>query len=471
MKQLSSNSSIRTVSIFLISLQIIFIASRSTSINFNLDLMDINGYKCFGVTKMGIPIRLNPSGVIECFSTDGKVCTQNFNHDIQCREFVAKHKNENKPIDCDPVDYKNKKHWCYQAHKFFFKKWHCPDETGLKVAVKIFENLDIKCMSNDEKKCIKGVEAMKLCKATNYSFKKLFGGGGDFIFKNSNLIPKNTTNFRSSTSSENKILFKTILCKKEDFRKGNWCARAYGYFKYNREFLCNSLTGLDIAIRLSKSGKVECLTLNGKECNTGLNSDYECYKSVHQLTEGNSVTPKTIKCKSKDDFIDFPWCKSAYNILYYNLRENELHKYRKIMKDVRAYVKKNHKPEREKPWYQLILNFLVSPIARTKTGIKEFKRMLDSQKIDMPKITEQNLIKSIRRGEVTSKFALKRAMDKIVKFKTRGVKIDLKINSKKCYKKTWDKLSKMLKRKDLKKKKVIDVKKYYSCENFLLTYF
>ena len=183
MKHQGSKNSIIRLSIFLLSLQIVFVSSSlsssssssslsSLSLTKGLDLMDLNGYKCFGVTKMDTPIRITPSGGIECFSTDGRVCANYFKHDVACRQFVAKYKKQSNPIQCNKYDLKDKKHWCYKAKKFFFKKWHCPDETGLSVAIKFSKKMKLKCMSSkDGKKCLKGKAAMNRCKSVNYCLK------------------------------------------------------------------------------------------------------------------------------------------------------------------------------------------------------------------------------------------------------------------------------------------------------------
>jgi hypothetical protein len=404
--------------------------------------MDLNGYKCFGVTKMDTPIRLTPSGGIECFSTDGKVCANNFKHDVTCRQFVARHKRDSKPVMCNKKDFQDKKHWCYNAKKFFFKKWHCPHETGLSVAVKFSKKMKVKCLSEDGKKCYRGQEAIKKCQKANVCYKK----SGKKSKKGGKKFSKGRKSFME-TSQKRKMPYKSAKCRKSDYMKGNWCAKAYSYFRYTGDFLCNGITGLDVAIKLSSKGKVECLSSNGKECLTGLKSDFECIKSIMKATEDYSVCPKTIQC-SKGDFIQDTWCHTGYQKIYHRLPTKKLIAFRKIKKTVKKHLRKIYEPSYVQPWIQVIRGFIKTKVARTKQGIKEFKKLLKTHKVQMPRRVQKYIIKIIKRGRTTSKRILEQVMKKIIKFRNGGVKIKLKVNSKQCYKKAMGKLAKLLKRKD-----------------------
>jgi len=429
---------VKRMSIFLIFLQIVFVSSTLLTAKSGLDLMDLSGYKCYGVTRMSTPIRINLSGKIECLSTDGKICAGNFKNDIKCRKFVARNKRLDKPIVCNATDLKDKKHWCYKAKKFFFKKWHCPHETGLPYATKLTKKFKVKCLSPDGKTCFKGEKADTYCQKANVCYRVQ----KRMKFTRANKYPKK--------QKKKKFPYKSVKCTKGDYMSGNWCAKSWAYFRYTSGYLCNSITGLDVAVKLSRNGLVECLSKDGKDCNVNLKSDFECVKSIMKLSDDYTTCPKTIKCH-KDDFVKDTWCHTAYQNLFHKLPMKKLKAYRKIKNTIKNHVRRTFNYNKYRPpWVHVIRAFLKTKSARTKEGIKEMKKLFKVYNIVLPKGFRRYIIRTIKRGKISSERILKKIIKRIVSVRGKGVKINLKINSKQCYKRTMKKLKELLKRGDAK---------------------
>jgi hypothetical protein len=434
---------IKRLSIFLICLQIMFVSSTFLTAKSNLDLMDLSGYKCHGATRMSTPIRINLSGNIECLSTDGKICAGNFKNDIECRKFVAKNKRNAKPVVCNANDLKDKKHWCYKAKKFFFKKWHCPHETGLAHAVKLTKKFRVKCLSPDGKRCFKGEEADKHCQKANVCYRvhkrMKFTRANKYIKK----------------EKKKKFPYKKLKCTKDDYMAGNWCAKSWAYFRYTAGFLCNSITGLDVAVKLSGKGIVECLSKDGKECIVNLKSDYECIKTIMKLTDDNRLCPKTTQCH-KDDFVKDTWCHTGFQHLYHKLPKKKLEAYRKIKNTIKNHVRTTFNYNKYRPpWIQVIRSFIKTKVARTKEGIRELRKLFKVNKVVLPKGYIKYIVRMIKRGKVSSERILRKIIKTIIGVRGKGVKIQLRISDKQCYKKAMSKLKKLMKRGDAKSDKGI----------------
>ena len=72
------------------------------------------------------------------------------------------------PLRCKPHEYKMKNHWCHQGKKFFYDRWHCPSETGLKVAIRLNEQtFRVECLSMNGRRCVTGIRAARLCQKAN----------------------------------------------------------------------------------------------------------------------------------------------------------------------------------------------------------------------------------------------------------------------------------------------------------------
>ena len=406
---------VRLLTIFLILMNFTFLCSNLSSAVAKLDLQDLSGFKCYGATKIETPIRITASGQIECFSTDGKVCANYLNNDIKCREFVARNKSQLKSIVCQKGDKKNKSHWCHKAANFFHKKWHCPDETALDLAVKFSRKFGVKCLSKDGKTCLRGAEAMKQCHWVNTCGKKNF-----------------------------KKVFTPLKCKERDFKSGNWCARAFAYFRHTGNFLCNSVTGLEVAVKLSSKGKVECVSKTGKECLKGLKSDFQCLKDIHVLSEGELVCPKTFSCH-KGDFVPSTWCEVAYKNLFLPISPKKLEVFKDNTKTIKVHITKEERKGPVKPaWIKIIKNIITSPIVKTLDGQKALVKVLHSFNVKLPKTKIKQLIKAIKNGKIHQPSFFTKIIKRIKEQKAHPEELKLAANPKICYKKNMEKLKKLL---------------------------
>jgi hypothetical protein len=397
----------------------ILCSSLSTAVA-KLNLNNLSGFKCYGVTKLGSPIRINAAGQIECFSIDGKECVKSLKNDIKCREFVTGNKSLLKPIVCSENDIEKKGHLCRKAKKFFFNRWHCPDETGLNLAVKFSKNFGIKCLSKDGEECLLGQEAMKQCHWANNCGKK-----------------------------QMKILFSPKKCNEKDFKNGNWCARSFAYFRHTGDFLCHSVTGLEMAVKLSKSGKVQCLSKDGKECLRQIKSDYECIKEIHNSSEGNLIPAKTYSC-SKGDFVPKTWCDISYEKLFKPFKPKILQAFRVNQNTVEKVIKKNQEKKKDtlKPsTIKILLNTIKSDMVKSKEGFKGLLKIFGGFGIKLPKADIKFISKVINNGRIHKPKVLVKIIEKIKKHKiVKRVREEVKLNSnpKKCYKENMKKVKKML---------------------------
>lgn len=141
-----------------------------------IDLKHMAGFKCFGVTGLDTPIRLSDTGDVECFSFNGKDCLRGMTHDTDCKRFVVKNKDKLQPLQCGEefkqlwgiAGYDDANHFCAKGRKYFYNKWHCPQETGHYIGFRMnFEQYKIECLSIDGKKCLKGRALLEMCNKVN----------------------------------------------------------------------------------------------------------------------------------------------------------------------------------------------------------------------------------------------------------------------------------------------------------------
>jgi len=336
------------LALFVINLIIVFASCNVMLANSQIDLNRLKGFKCFGSTKIKTPIRLTQSGAIECFSLDGRDCSSGFTNDHECRAYVSEHKKKVLPVKCTKADYKNKNHWCKEAKKYFFKKCHCPWETGLSVAIKFSKKeWKVKCLSMDGKKCLKDKAASKMCKKAN-----------------------------SCKETRSKIRPKTCTKAKNTFAGDNWCKKGYAYFKHSGKFVCKHKTGVDMALRVSRNGNVQCLSHDGKNCIKGLDTVEKCAAAVLKETDGGFKKPVKVSCgedlKSKTGDTGFgdknTWCSKGYKYLY----KRDGKKPDPVVEKVKRRVRKNFVPK----WFRALTGFFRKPAARTRRGLGKVKRVL-----------------------------------------------------------------------------------------------
>jgi hypothetical protein len=403
------------LTIFLILMNTMILCSSLSTAVAKLDLNNLSGFKCYGVTKLDSPIRVNAAGQIECFSIDGKECAGSLNNDIKCREFVTRNKASLKPIVCSKKDLKTKGHFCHKAKNFFFKRWHCPDETGLNMAVKFSKKFGVKCLSKDGRNCLTGHKAMKQCHWANICGKKKLN-----------------------------IYFTPKKCKSKDFKAGDWCAKGFAYFRHTGDFLCHSVTGLEMAVKLSKKGKVQCLSKDGKECLRDIKSDYQCLNEIHTLSEGNLIPPKTYSC-SKGDFVPNTWCHTSYEKIFKPLKPKKLQAFRVNHNTVEKLIKKKEKKNPVKPTFIKILhNIINSNIVKTKEGIKAIFKIMEGFGMKPSKKDVKFITKVIKNGDVKKPEILKKIIEKIKISKPVREEVRLNSSPKECYKKNMEKLKDIL---------------------------
>lgn len=283
------------LSLFILQLVIVF-----ASCNMNptkIDLSDTRGFKCQGATGQEIPIRLTDTGDVECFSVDGKECSTGFKTDWECRSYIVSKMLQMKPVVCQAAQYEQADHWCSEGKKFFYTNWHCPEETGLNVAIKFDESFVVECLSLDGKTCLTDKAASAACK-------KAGGSCGDFMFKS--MMP--------------------VKCTKSDNTEtnNNWCQKGFGYFRYDGIWECTDETSVATALRIAETGQVECLSNDGKGCVWGLDSVAKCDEAIQKYTDGGKKPGLALECGAEQQKLygnpgyNDPnhWCSKGYNVLY-----------------------------------------------------------------------------------------------------------------------------------------------------------
>ena len=219
---------------------------------------NLSGFKCYGITKLTSPIRLSKDNQVECFSLDGRKCVDNLNDEVKCREFIKTNIRKLIPFKCKQHLYKENNHLCHQAKLFYFKQWKCFEHTGIKAAVRINRKTGkIKCLSYNGKSCIHGKEALNLCR------------------------------FRG------KLKEISLTCGKNTMRQHrDICQKAFAWFKYSGEWLCKTKTNINTPVRLTITGRIECLSRDGINCAWNAVNDRKCLELIGKYKY-------TVQCKSK----------------------------------------------------------------------------------------------------------------------------------------------------------------------------
>jgi len=249
------------------------------------------------------------------------------------------------PIVCKSADYEKKDSWCSEGKRFFFDQWHCEEDTGLTVAIRINEkSFKVECLSTNGKKCATGAAAAKACRKANTCE----------IFRKK--VKKIACSQSANTSSN-----------------PNWCQRGFAYFTFNNEYILNNVTGLNTALRLSKSGLVQCLSTDGKNCVWGLDTLEKGTKAV--LSAIQSKTLKPLSCGKEHTKIygspgydnEKHWCSVGYTRLFKKSNRPDPEVKRTI-----AEVKKKFVPK----WLDQIRHLIKSKQSKDEDGLKRIKEIL-----------------------------------------------------------------------------------------------
>ena len=322
-----------------------FATSNLVISSFQKKTGDLSGFKCYGSTQIATPIRLTSTGDIECFSLNGRDCAWGLNNDASCRKYVAQNKFILNPLKCKAAQYKQSNHWCHQGRIYFYEKWQCPSETGLKVAVRLNQHtFRVECLSRNGRTCAKGKRAARMCQKAN-----------------------------KCADCKSKIKPKT--CMKRDYTspRSNWCKRGFAYFRYTGEFLCKNRTGVCTALRLSRKGNVECLSKNGKKCLNKLTKTSKCASTALQYITGNKKKLTTVTCRVRGRRSPFQnnkhWCSKGFNALFYRMRRRgSAKRSRKVFRNIRRKILL-----KSQGWFKKLMRLLRSPKARTKSGIRRIR--------------------------------------------------------------------------------------------------
>ena len=120
----------------------------------------LQGFRCYETTKLSIAIRINTKNRIECLSSNGRTCIRGLNDEETCRTAIEKHALRGRPIRCSGSQINSRGHWCSKAYNYYFKKWHCPKETGIQTAIKLDPHTgNSMCLSLNGKDCLFGIKA------------------------------------------------------------------------------------------------------------------------------------------------------------------------------------------------------------------------------------------------------------------------------------------------------------------------
>ena len=437
------------LALFTIQLLIVFASCNLKMLTTShKDLGNLKGFKCFGATKVSTPIRLTSKGEIECFSVDGKDCSSNFSSDHSCRAYVMAHRHQSQPVKCTPEQYNKADHWCSEGKKFFYKKWHCPDETGLKVAIRFDEkSFRVNCLSVDGKKCVKGKAARKMCTKANHC--------DDFRRK-----------------------IKSRVCKRKNntAAKRNWCKRGFAYFRHSSKFFSYRHTKTNMALRLSKAGDVQCLSKDGTKCVEDLNTVEKFTKAVLEGKDKGFKKAKTLSCgaelKEKQGITGFDkpdsWCQKGYRFLYFRNKTPKDPKVQQIKTRItRKYVPK---------WFKILLNFIKSPEAKTREGLKNIKKTIikhgfrnKNDKFDKLKDLIKAGIANTKDGVKKIKQIIKKNTPRLRGRENRGPKKSRKVKKTK-FPKWFTNIEKILNRPIIKTDKGLNyIKKVLQNRGFQMT--
>jgi len=233
------------------------------------NINNLFGFRCKGATKLRIAIRVNNKNKLECLSTDGKKCSGPFNSDQECRSKIMSSIRRLKLVQCEASQIEKKGHWCKRAHRYFFKKWHCQKETGLRTGVKLDPNSGhAMCISFNGKDCLWGkfgkkiCKKLKWCKKTQARLKPLMCG------------------------TKHKIIWGH---DGYSFPSAHWCKRTYAFFKYTGAWYGKKNTGLSTLVRMTNKGEIGCISPNKRDCVWNINDRRKGNNIIRKLNKRNQL--------------------------------------------------------------------------------------------------------------------------------------------------------------------------------------
>jgi len=72
------------------------------------------------------------------------------------------------------------------------------------------------------------------------------------------------------------------------------CRKAFAWYKYTGDWLCKSKTNINTPVRLSSTGEIECLSIDGVNSTRNATNNEKCKELTHNHRE-------TVKCQSKKE--------------------------------------------------------------------------------------------------------------------------------------------------------------------------
>ncbi len=335
MKQLDNFVQKIVLLLFLIALAY---SSKLDSLKKPIDYIKTMGFRCVEQTGLETAIRVNSDNEVECWSHDGQHCLWGLNTQKKCLETVAK-KNILKlvPLQCGIVQkrllgtngYDNNGHWCHKGLQYYFGRYHCPSESGLKVAVKLNRLTgEVRCMSKNLKTCYQGKDLEKLCGGANNCLSRMRERKA---IADAPIHLKTKSNKGGNSSMTKKRTLYSVGCESNYIDKHghpgyqekgrHWCKQALAYFRYTGRWLLNSKTKMHNMIRLGSHGDVECLTKDGSTCLDERGGDTKMKDQIARATNGGKKKAKVLICgkgaaAGTTGFEDSDkWCFRAYYIL------------------------------------------------------------------------------------------------------------------------------------------------------------
>jgi len=163
----------------------------------------------------------------------------------------------------------------------------CPKVTRMNQAIRLNEKLEVECFSINGSQCA-GFTGERSCRTyIKYNINKL----------------------------------RAIRCPKES--NEGWCIKARKFY-FNR-WMCRDETGLNTGIRLSSTGRVQCLSKSGKDCAWGAYGNKLCQmvkkcpktrRKIIPLTCGNNH--KKVWSHTGYHFATGHWCKTGFAFYFYS---------------------------------------------------------------------------------------------------------------------------------------------------------
>ena len=134
---------------------------------------------CNEVTGLKTGIKLSKNGDVQCLSKNGKDCVWGDLGNKLCKKIqhCSKTRKRMKKLTCGKEHAKiwghtgynfPTGHWCKKGFAFYFYTghWLCKSRTGIATPVRLADNGDIECLSNDRRNCFWNVDNSQQCDKT-----------------------------------------------------------------------------------------------------------------------------------------------------------------------------------------------------------------------------------------------------------------------------------------------------------------